>query len=383
MTAYEKRMLNGGGSLEKRAFTLVELLVVIAIIGMLIALLLPAVQAAREAARRMQCTNHLKQMGLAIHNFHDTLNGLPYATIYAHTPSFFCFLYPFAEQNALYDYFSGRGFITNYGELWWIGETNEMTAEQRKSFGSVSYMSCPSRRTAPNYYDSTARYQPGDVVCPYWHAQGPRTDYAWVALTQPEPDGSVHPWYTFNNEDFSWPGFGVDPAREARAHWGNHRGPFRLAQATGFTDSTRTLLSGFAPRDTISRLADGTSNQLMVGEKHIPPNRLEQCNDGLFGNGTNAGDCSYIISGTAWNSLSSARTFRYGGGLGYFRMASGKDFMSDDVGPAYHYGFGSSHPGTANFVMGDGAVRGISVTTPPELLTALSDVSDGVAVSLP
>src|SRR5262245_8819831 len=110
--------------MRKRGFTLVELLVVIAIIGVLVALLLPAVQAAREAARRMQCSNHLKQIGLALQNYHDVFQSLPFgararcvSTTSANTcakvngvtpqqtwgPSWYVGVLPFAEQKPLSD----------------------------------------------------------------------------------------------------------------------------------------------------------------------------------------------------------------------------------------------------------------------------------------
>ena len=102
--------------MRKRGFTLVELLVVIAIIGVLVALLLPAVQAAREAARRMQCSNHLKQIGLALQNYHDTFNSLPFGARARYVqdtnrvptgqtwgPSWYVGLLSFCEQKPLSD----------------------------------------------------------------------------------------------------------------------------------------------------------------------------------------------------------------------------------------------------------------------------------------
>ncbi len=101
---------------KRPAFTLVELLVVIAIIGVLVALLLPAVQAAREAARRMSCGNNMKQLGIAVHNFHDVRGRIPpggavdqasefgtHPTGTAWGSSWFVYILPYLEQNPMYD----------------------------------------------------------------------------------------------------------------------------------------------------------------------------------------------------------------------------------------------------------------------------------------
>jgi len=99
---------------SKNGFTLVELLVVIAIIGALVALLLPAVQSAREAARRMKCQNHLKQIGLGLHNYHDVHGGLPPGGMATASTAqandgmgFHVFILPYVEQDALFRQFNG------------------------------------------------------------------------------------------------------------------------------------------------------------------------------------------------------------------------------------------------------------------------------------
>src|SRR5215204_1992646 len=93
----------------RRGFTLVELLVVIAIIGILVALLLPAIQAAREAARRTQCVNNLKQIGIAVQNYHDTRRKMPPMRVWDGDRTWLALILPHMEEQIVADMWKSKG----------------------------------------------------------------------------------------------------------------------------------------------------------------------------------------------------------------------------------------------------------------------------------
>jgi prepilin-type N-terminal cleavage/methylation domain-containing protein/prepilin-type processing-associated H-X9-DG protein len=141
--------------MKKRGFSLVELLVVIAIIGVLVALLLPAVQAAREAARRMQCGNNMKQIGIGLQNYHDTFNSLPYGSRAKRVggqpsalsaniagPSWYVGMLPFCEQKNLYDLIDGLEKATNIN---YAANSSATTSVMNKAHNQkIAWMLCPS-----------------------------------------------------------------------------------------------------------------------------------------------------------------------------------------------------------------------------------------------
>ena len=140
---------------RRRAFTLVELLVVIAIIGILVALLLPAIQAAREAARRTQCTNNLKQIGIAVHNYHDTRRELPPMRVWDGDRTWLALILPHLEEEQILSMWDPQ-----------LGCFYDQPLELRTAV--VAGFFCPSQ-----HHDSRVIVQPNDPNDGHPH---PRTD---------------------------------------------------------------------------------------------------------------------------------------------------------------------------------------------------------------
>jgi len=167
-------------------FTLVELLVVIAIIGILIALLLPAVQSAREAARRTQCSNQLKQIGLALQNYHDSHKKFPHGTRWPiGAPNWRVMVLPYLEQNALYDQLD----VDSQASIGGFSTEREDRPGQGYGTGAnavlaglvVPGFNCPSNPNSTNASGQWPTYNN--------KSKGQTHDYVGIAGSTPDPGG--------------------------------------------------------------------------------------------------------------------------------------------------------------------------------------------------
>ncbi|PQO42546.1 DUF1559 domain-containing protein [Blastopirellula marina] len=316
-------------------FTLVELLVVIAIIGVLVALLLPAVQQAREAARRMNCQSNLKQLGLAMHNYHDINKKFPlnWFDVYGgKNMSVFIGLLPFIEQSALYD-----GIDLTNGNLT-VYPVNGKPVGQHV----IQAYQCPSDAGVyvadPGTGYARSSYAPSIGAQKMESAFG--CNMAAVAGAYPSGLGLD------NDND------GEDPFNR-----GNVRSDYGEQPVSG------TFGRGyFTPYSANLRdLRDGTSNTILMGEVRM------ECQ-------------TYAPWGWAWpDSLWYATTapinFPTCPGEGTYGTQT--CFSNDSSNWNAIFGFKSAHPGGAQFVMGDGSVHFLTETLDRLTYARLGDKSDG------
>jgi prepilin-type N-terminal cleavage/methylation domain-containing protein len=310
---------------RRGGFTLVELLVVIAIIGVMVGLLLPAVQAAREAARRMSCSNNLKQMGLAMHNYHDTHNTLPPTTLNpgaANCDSFlaantmimnhtaYMYLLPYIEQNNVFERinFSVPSSIARHSTA--CTRPTDATWPNLVALDTdVATFLCPS-----DVLFDTPRTSVAQGTYSYNRAR--RTSYGFVTANIEQASGWNVTFRNLNNVTRS-------------AWW--HNG------AAGFRD-----------------IKDGTSNTMLMLET---PLRKENAAFGPF-----------------WNQY--AHTM-------YIVPSRGINLPFPTVPPqryVYAWGAGSAHPAGAQMVMGDASVRFLSDSVNMPIVTALVSINNGEVI---
>jgi len=302
-------------------FTLVELLVVIAIIGILVSLLLPAVQAAREAARRIQCTNNLKQIGLAIHNFHTQHGGIPPACMNGMGEITWAVrLLPFLEEEAHF-------------EAWDIDHSSAYyrTTNLAREHQVAAYY-CPSRRTPPQL--SKEGWHRG----PFRAGPGALGDYAGCYGNRlPGGDGGPE---------------------GRRLETGAFACCGRYHIVYGYLNLS---IDGFTYPVSFKDITDGLSKTLFVGEKHVRPDE--------FGRAV-GGDTS-IYSDDFYEPMGRIA----GSGVdGDFPFAEG---AQNDLAAWRKWQFGSEHPGGCQFVLGDGSVTLLSVSINNIVLGRLADRADG------
>jgi prepilin-type N-terminal cleavage/methylation domain-containing protein/prepilin-type processing-associated H-X9-DG protein len=344
---------------RRSGFTLLELLVVIAIIGVLIALLLPAVQKVREAANRTHCLNNLKQMGLALHNYHDNFNRFPPSLDWGLVPwlpppnrgwtyswSWMAYILPYIEEDNLWNQgltWAHKGDPVGYPPQtffffppgdWWNNWANAGGANP--VFGTpVKTYICPS--------------EPRNLVVIY------------------EPLGNVSLPIAFTDY------LGVDGIQGQDA---DPNGAFPAGDKSGILVS-----SDFSTKRkiNIASITDGTSNTLMVGER--PPSA-----DMFYGwwfapggfDGSGVGDISLGAREVVYaQNIASVQAGNYTGSCPQTKVGFQPGTINDNCDQVH---FWSWHPGGANWLWGDGSARFISYSM-NEVLPQLCTRNGGEVVN--
>jgi prepilin-type N-terminal cleavage/methylation domain-containing protein/prepilin-type processing-associated H-X9-DG protein len=347
-------------SQSRRGFTLIELLVVIAIIAILIGLLLPAVQKVREAASRMKCSNNLKQLGLALHNYHDTNNKLPigeynddnnnwgwghailpgieqdniYRLLIADTANYVMVANNGGGSNIPNSFSTTDANLDNYGTRSRVNTTAGSGAALRV----VNTFICPSD-SWPN--NTTAGYGKTNYLA----------NLGWDASQTARVAGAAGTW----------------------ASWGPSPGGATfngvMVQAN---NNTQTWVTNFAG------ITDGLSNTVVVGEAAAQPASSANCY------GTGATNTFPVWAGGNPNNAGQGRQHNYFRVMDANYPLNSTNTSADTGGGCaiMDRAFNSKHSGGGNFLLGDGSVRFISNSISPANYQAAGTRNVGETLSL-